>query len=356
MVRTPAPHRPNDSPITLMPETNKKPLAILAIVLLLGGIVAAWLVFKPRPQAPNAAPIAAVRLDSIDQTNRVAMLSDGGSQDPDGTLRSWRIAWGDGKEEDLTSIPQKTAHTYASEGDYTISLWCVDNRGATSSPPAMTNITFDFQKRQKALEVAQAQAKLEAEAKRAAEAKLEAERLKQEQARKEAERLEQERQKQMELAAQKAREQQALEAKRKAEADLAAQKAREAATPPPTPLAAALRDSLSSGLVSYTPVGYTLGEYQISKEKTEGKGKDGNLLVILVTRCVNFPDTTIPTADWQIDGKGVHVQAGRVRLSLTPGRHEVTALFTPKPGIRPTELKADVTVEANGECVVVPKK
>ncbi len=338
------------------PKNNKKPLAILAVVLVLCAVVGAWLALKSRrAQTPNVPPIAALRIDSIDETNRVATLSDGGSHDPDGTLQNWRIAWGDGKEENLSSIPQKTAHTYASEGEYTITLWCVDNLGATSSPPAVTNITFDFLKRQKALELAQAEAKREAEAKRAAEAQ----RLKDEEARKQAERLEQERQKQMELAAQeaqKAREQQALEAKRKADAELAQQKAREAAKPPPTPLAAALGDSPSSGLVTYTPPGRTLGEFQISKEKTEGKGTDGNLLVILVIRCVNFPDTAIPTSDWQIDGKNVHVQAGRIRLSLSPGSHEVTALFAPKAGLQPKELKADVAVEATGECVVVPRK
>jgi len=345
------------------PKKSKKPLAVLAIVLLLCGL-AAWLVLKWRSaQTPNVAPIAALRLDHIDETNRVATLSDGGSHDPDGTLRSWRIAWGDGKEETLSSTPQKAAHTYASEGEYTVSLWCVDNRGSTSSPPAMTNITFDFLKRQKALELAQAEAKREAErlkqeeARKQAEAKREAERLKQEEARKQAERLEQERQKVLAAQeAQKAKEQQELEAKRKAEAELARKKAEEAATPPPTPLAAALATKPSSQMVIFTPLGSTLGEFQICKEGTEGMGKDGRLLVILVSRCVNFPDTVIPTSGWQIDGKDVHLQAGRIRASLSPGRHEVTALLKPKAGSQPEEIKADVTVETTGECVVIPRK
>jgi PKD domain len=341
------------------PNRNKKPIVVVVVVLLLCGLVAAWLVSRAR-RAPNLPPIAALRLDSIDETNRLATISDGGSHDPDGSLQSWRIAWGDGKEETLSAVPEKAAHTYASEGEYTISLWCVDNRGATSSPPAMTNITFDFLKRQKALELAQAEAKREAErleeARKQAEAKREAERLKQEEARKQAERLEQERQKQQELAAmqaQKAKEQQDLEAKQKAEAELARQKAAEAAT---SPLAAALPDNSSSRIVSYTPPGCTLGEFQISKAGTEGTEKDGKLLVILVTRCVNFPHTAVPTSDWQIDGKDVRLQASRIRASLSPGRHEVTALFKPGAGLQPTEIKADVTVETNGECVVTPTK
>jgi chemotaxis protein histidine kinase CheA len=327
---------------------NKKSLAILAVVLLLCVVVAAWWFLKSRrPKAPNMPPIAALRLDSLDETNRVVTLSDGGSRDPDGTVQSWRIAWGDGKEENLAAIPRKAAHTYAAEGDYTISLWCVDNLGATSSPPALTNITFDFLKRQKAREQAEA------------EAKREAERLKEEAARKEAERLEQERKKQEELAAEaarKAREQQALEAKRKAEEELARQKALEAAKPPPTPLAAALDENPSPFAVIFTPSGCTLGEFQISKEKTDGTATDGNLLVILVTRCVNFPNTRIPTSDWKIDGKDVQIQASRIRASLSQGRHEVTAILTPKGIPQPVEIKADVMVRKTGECVVIPKK
>ena len=344
------------------PKGSKKPVAVIAVVLVLCGLVAVWLFLRSRrAQTPNLAPIAALRLDSIDESNRVATISDGGSRDPDGTLRSWRLAWGDGKEETFSTIPQMAAHTYASEGEYTVSLWCVDNLGVTSSPPAMTNITFDFLKRQKALELAQAEAKREAdrlkaeEAAKQAEAKREADRLKAEEARK----LAEEQQKQKELAAleaQKAREQQELEAKRKAEAELAQQKAKEAAIPPPTPLAAALPNKPSSRTIAFTPPGCTLGEFQIRKEGTEGKEKDGNLLVILVTRCVNFPDTAVPTSYWQIDGKRIDLQASRIRASLSPGRHEVIANFGHEEGLRPKEIKADVMVEKTGECIVTPMK
>lgn len=332
-----------------MPDANKskKPVAIIVIVLLLCAGVAGWLVLKSRHgTTPNQAPTAALRLDSVDESNRVATVSDGGSHDPDGTLQSWRIAWGDGKEDNLSSIPQKTAHTYASEGEYTISLWCVDNLGATSSPPAMTNITFDFLKRQQ-------KALAAAEAKRQADAKLAADRLKEEEARRQAALLEQQRQKQMELAAletQKAREQE-LEARRQAE-ELARRKAAEAAKPPPTPLGAAV-DGASSRAASFTPPGYTLGEFQIIKEKSDGRANDGNFLVILVARCINFPGLPTPPTDWQIDGKDVPVQAGRIRASLSPGEHEVRALF--KSG-QAREIKADVFVEPTGECVVTPRR
>ena len=348
-----------------MSTQTKKPIAIIVVVLLLCASVAAWLMFKPRgAKTPNAAPTAVLRLDALDETNRVATLSDGGSRDPDGTLQSWRIDWGDGKEDNLSSIPQKATHTYASEGRYTISLWCADNLGATNSVPAVTNITFDFLKRQKEAEMAQAEAKraadarLEAERLKQQQAQQEAERLKQEQAKNEAERLEQERQKQRELAAateaQRLREQQELEQKRKAEAE-AARTAQLAATPPPIPLAAGLAD-IRSTTVSYTPQGSSLGDFEIYKEKTEGKADNGNVLVILSTRCVNFPETSIPTANWQIDDKQVPIQAGRIRASLSPGQHQVKALFTPKIGQQSKEINADVRVQPNGDCAVIPRK
>jgi hypothetical protein len=328
------------------PKKGNKSLAVVAVVLVLCAVVAAWLVFRSRREkTSNMPPIAALRLDFLDETNRVATLSDNGSHDPDGTLQSWRIAWGDGKEDNLSAIPQKAAHTYASEGGYTISLWCVDNIGATSSLPARTNIIFDFLKRQQAQ----------------AEAKREADRLKEGQARTEAERLEQERQK--ELAAQearKARDQQELEEKRKAEAELARQKENEAAkiaTPlPPIPLAAALPDDSSSKKVIFTPSGYTLGEFQIFKEKTEGTQQDGRVRVILSIRCVNFPETPTPTSNWQIDGKDVQLPAGRIRAFLSPGRHDVIAVLTGGADSKRTELKADVTVRASGDCIVQPRK
>jgi hypothetical protein len=337
------------------PKKSRAPFVILAVVLLCA-LVGAWLVLRSQ-KTSNVPPVVALRLDSIDETNRVATLSDGGSHDPDGTLQSWRITWGDGQEQSLASAPQKAAHTYAAEGEYTISVWCIDNRGATSSVPAMTNITFDFLKRQKALEAARLK---EEELRKQAEAKLEADRLKEAEARKQAERLEQEQQKQKELAAQeaqKAREQQQREEKRRAEeAELARQKAKEAATPPPTPLVAGVPGNPSARTVIYTPAGFSLGEFQIYKEKTEGRGNDGNFLVILIARCINFPNTAVPTMDWQIDGKNGRVQAGRIRASLSPGRHEVTALFKGQAGLRPKELKADITVQTNGDCVVIPRK
>ncbi|HYV28692.1 MAG TPA: hypothetical protein VFA77_14240, partial [Candidatus Eisenbacteria bacterium] len=79
---------------------SKAPLVFLAVVLLVCGLAAAWLIVKMRHEkGPNKPPIAVFHFDSLDETNRVATLSDGGSHDPDGNISSWRIAWGDGKEQ-----------------------------------------------------------------------------------------------------------------------------------------------------------------------------------------------------------------------------------------------------------------
>jgi hypothetical protein len=340
MPQSPFSHTPNDSMLKSMPDEPKSraPLVFLAVVLLVCGVAAAWLILKLRHEnTENKAPVAALRLDSLDETNRVATVSDGGSHDPDGAISGWRIAWGDGEEENLSSIPQKRTHTYAAEGKYTISLWCVDNLGAASSTPAMTNITLDFLQRQKELE---------------AEAKREADRLKAEAATKEAERLEQERKELAAREARKAKEQQELEEKRKAD-ELARKNAKVVALPPRSPVAAGLEDPFSRKVI-FTPPGFALGDFLISKEKTEGIGHDGNLQVILTTRCINFPETPIPTADWQIDGNSVKVRASRIRASLSAGEHQITAVLMHKEGDQ-TELKADVTVQ-NGDCVVIPRK
>src|SRR5215471_18683804 len=101
------------------PKPSKKPLVILGLVLVIGAALVTWLVLKTKGgKTSNQRPIAALRLDLIDETNRVATISDNGSRAFDGTLSQWRIAWGDGKEINLTNAPQKVAHTYSSEGGY----------------------------------------------------------------------------------------------------------------------------------------------------------------------------------------------------------------------------------------------
>lgn len=134
----------------------KRALSILALLLLFCALLAAclwgWPALKQwAGKTFNKPPSAALRLDSLDETNLIATISDYGSADPDGVLKQWHVAWGDGREDFFTQSPRLVPHTYGTERDFTISLWCVDNYGATSSPPALTNISFYFLKRQKAI-------------------------------------------------------------------------------------------------------------------------------------------------------------------------------------------------------------
>ena len=150
----------------------------------------------------------------------------------------------------------------------------------------MTNITFDF------LEAAKGgssrrrpEAKRQAPSRRRpgrsaraaeqaqAEAKRQADRLKEEQAGRRPEGLEQESKGWPPREAQKAKEQQELEEEARRQRPSWRSESNKgcgnSVPPPPTPLAAALPDNPSSR-INFTPPGYTLGEVQIFKEKTEG--------------------------------------------------------------------------------------
>ncbi len=172
----------------------KRAISLFTLLVLLCALLAACIWGWPAlrlwtAKAFNKPPVAALRLDFLDETNRIAVISDNGSADPDGVLKHWYLAWGDGKQDPFTEPPRQARHIYDSERNYTISLWCVDNYGATSSPPALTNISFALIKREKAFEQAQLAGQREAE------------RIKKE-AKKEADQLKEDAKKQQDLAAQ----------------------------------------------------------------------------------------------------------------------------------------------------------
>jgi len=62
------------------PWKIKKSVKVIAVVLLLCAVAAAWWFIQGRlAKTSNLPPIAALRLDPLDETNRVATLSDAGS-------------------------------------------------------------------------------------------------------------------------------------------------------------------------------------------------------------------------------------------------------------------------------------
>lgn len=161
--------------------------ALALLLLLIGLILLPWLLAPTiksyARRLMNKAPLAALRLDSKNETNHVAVVSDGGSQDPDGEIKKWKIDWGDGNTESYANAPISVTNRYQKDGDYLISLTCVDNYGVTNKRPATVDVHFDFDKvseaKRKKVEAATAALELErrqaeAEAKGREEARLKA--------------------------------------------------------------------------------------------------------------------------------------------------------------------------------------
>jgi hypothetical protein len=125
----------------------------------------------------NKAPTAGLKLDSLDETNKTATVSDE-SRDEDGSVKSWHIDWGDGQMNAFAERPISARHEYETERDYTITLWCVDDIGATSAPPAVVHAKFDLEKRQSAMAaILRAKNEAERESLEAAKARTEVEKL-----------------------------------------------------------------------------------------------------------------------------------------------------------------------------------
>jgi PKD repeat protein len=65
------------------------------------------------------------------------------SSDPDGTISSTKVDWGDGTVDALTGAPQRDTHQYSSTGSassktFAISITVTDNSGSTSAPSTST--------------------------------------------------------------------------------------------------------------------------------------------------------------------------------------------------------------------------
>ncbi len=143
---------PAEAAISILPEDKfydtRRLLAGLGLLFLLSALLAAlwrgWPVASDYlAKALNKPPIPAIKVDSLDFTNRVVLISDNGSRDPDGQIKEWHINWGDAEANSFTAAPVAKGHTYARAGEYVLSLSCVDNLGATSREPAHKTLRFD---------------------------------------------------------------------------------------------------------------------------------------------------------------------------------------------------------------------
>jgi PKD repeat protein len=85
----------------------------------------------------NKSPIALLAVTPLEGTSPVLVTaSAGGSYDPDGTIASATIDFGDGYVATGTSA----AHTYQSAGTYTVKSTVVDNAGATATATQVVTV------------------------------------------------------------------------------------------------------------------------------------------------------------------------------------------------------------------------
>src|SRR5204862_312600 len=75
---------------------------------------------------PNQSPVAAF----TSSCPTLACSFTDQSNDPDGTIATWRWAFGDGSAVGTTQNP---SHTYSTGGSYTVTLTVTDNQGAQNS-------------------------------------------------------------------------------------------------------------------------------------------------------------------------------------------------------------------------------
>ena len=88
--------------------------------------------------APNQPPVAALSVTPSSGTTPVTVTaSTAGSNDPDGSIASSSIDFGDGTVASGTSV----AHVYSTTGVKTITATVTDSSGATAQATAMVNVT-----------------------------------------------------------------------------------------------------------------------------------------------------------------------------------------------------------------------
>ncbi len=86
----------------------------------------------------NAAPIAKLSVTPTGGTAPLVVTADAtASIDPDGTIASTKINFGDGTV--VSGV--KTSHTYSTAGNYTVTVTVTDDRGASSSTTATVSVT-----------------------------------------------------------------------------------------------------------------------------------------------------------------------------------------------------------------------
>ncbi|MBI4393740.1 MAG: hypothetical protein HY556_08105 [Euryarchaeota archaeon] len=108
---------------------------MLVMLLSIGSSPAApFLTLSGSADATNQAPVAALTVSVSTSVARQVYVYSYESSDPDGTITSHQLNWGDtSSPETATSSWNAKTHTYPSDGTFTITLTVTDNLGATNS-------------------------------------------------------------------------------------------------------------------------------------------------------------------------------------------------------------------------------
>ncbi|MDI6874368.1 MAG: PKD domain-containing protein [Actinomycetota bacterium] len=84
----------------------------------------------PQPHPPNAFPVAVIQASTTTAEVGEEIICDGSaSHDPDGDIVSWHWDFGDGE----SATGKTVTHAYHSEGEYTVTLRVMDDRGASAN-------------------------------------------------------------------------------------------------------------------------------------------------------------------------------------------------------------------------------
>lgn len=86
------------------------------------------------------APLLSITLDKAAASTGEAVTVAISGSDPDGSISTTRIDWGDGTVEALTSAQTSATHKYTAAGTYTITVSVTDNRGIITTRTSTVTI------------------------------------------------------------------------------------------------------------------------------------------------------------------------------------------------------------------------
>ncbi|GAG95218.1 unnamed protein product, partial [marine sediment metagenome] len=92
---------------------------------------------EPSPPAANKKPVADAGPDQKAWVDTTVYFDGSNSEDPDGSIISYKWKFGDGK----TASGKTASHTYSEPGDYTVTLTVKDNRNAEDSDTCKAKIS-----------------------------------------------------------------------------------------------------------------------------------------------------------------------------------------------------------------------